>query len=224
MLGRIEIQSCINLIFAMSHDHIIQTPEVALSVQRFWFGEGLDDAATAQRQSALWWSKNDAIDREIKSRFEPLVLAASRRELDAWAATPGGLLSLILLTDQFPRNMYRGLVNAFSFDSIAREWCRRGLAEQADQALRPIERVFLYLPLEHSESIEDQQESVRLFRALLAVAPSVQTDLFEGFLKFALRHRGVIERFGRFPHRNAILARVSTAEELAFLEQPGSSF
>lgn len=200
---------------------ITETPQ---SVCEFWFGSAQDDADVAKQQGKLWWSKNTQVDLEIRARFETTVQAALQGTLDGWAALPRGILALILLTDQFPRNMYRGTPAAFQGDATARAWCQRALALGADAKARPIERVFLYLPLEHSEAREDQAQSVQLFTQLFQQVPIDQLEIFRGYLTFALRHRRVIDRFGRFPHRNAILERPSTADEIAFLQEPGSSF
>jgi uncharacterized protein (DUF924 family) len=205
-------------------DFQIHSVETVQSVNTFWFGLEQDDALTAQQQSTLWWSKNEDVDRQIRSRFASTVRGAAQHQLDDWAAIPSGLLALILLTDQFSRNMYRGTPASFESDAIARDWCLQGLAQGADRKLRMIERVFFYLPLEHSESPDHQKQSVQLFTQLLQDVPSAHHDMFNGFLTFALRHQQFIERFGRFPHRNAILGRDSTPEEIIFLQQPGSSF
>lgn len=194
------------------------------SIHHFWFGDEtdqLDDETIAMRQRKLWWSKDDALDAQVRQRFASFTEAAVRGELDDWVATPHGVLALILLTDQFPRNAYRGTAAAFSADQAARRFCRSGLTRQFDAVLRPVERVFHYLPLEHSEAIDDQREAVRLFTAL---AEAVPEPAIQSNLDFALRHRDVIERFGRFPHRNSILGRLSTPEETEFLSRPGSRF
>lgn len=194
------------------------------SIHRFWFGDDadqLDDETIATRQRKLWWSKDDLLDAQVRQRFDSHIEAAVRGELDDWAETPHGVLALILLTDQFPRNAFRGTPAAFSADETARRFCRNSLARQFDTALRPVERVFHYLPLEHSEAIHDQREAVRLFTALAEAVP--EPGILSN-LDFALRHRDVIERFGRFPHRNAILGRPSTLEETEFLSRPGSRF
>jgi uncharacterized protein (DUF924 family) len=205
----------------------METPQ---SIQEFWFGadadanDSADDDAIANRQSALWWRKDAAVDDAIRTRFAGRLAQAAAHALDAWADTPSGRLALILLTDQFSRNMYRGTPASFATDALARQWCMEGLARGEQRRLRPIERVFFYLPLEHSEALEDQQRAVTLFQALVAEVPAGQRASFDGFLRFAERHRDVIARFGRFPHRNAILGRPSTPEELAFLSEQGSSF
>jgi uncharacterized protein (DUF924 family) len=198
--------------------------ETKQTILQFWFGMNADDKAVAAGQSKLWWSKNPQTDKQIQQRFEPTVAKAANRELDSWLETPIGRLALILLTDQFPRNMCRGTANAFAFDHLARSWCKEGIGKDVHKALRPIERVFFYLPLEHSESLEDQEQSIALCEELVAGVDAEHKPTFEGFLRFAVRHRDIVRRFGRFPHRNAILGRESTPEELAFLEEKGSSF
>lgn len=191
----------------------------------FWFGDmASPDHVIAQRQAGLWWSKDEAVDADIRTRFQAASEAADDGRLDGWSATPEGWLALIVLTDQFPRNIHRGTPAAFAFDARARQIAREGLDAGRDEALRPIQRVFAYLPLEHAEDVALQRESVERFAELAAQVPPEDRDAFEGFLDFARRHLEVIERFGRFPHRNAILGRESSAAEHAFLQQPGSSF
>lgn len=198
--------------------------ETAEAILAFWFGADSDDARTAEQKKQLWWAKDSTVDHEISVRFSASTAAAAQGALDEWRAGPRGLLALILLTDQFPRNMYRGLPASFSFDVQALRWCKQALEQGDDRRLRPIERVFLYLPLEHSESLADQERAVELFKQLCNEVPADQQLLFAGFRDFAIRHRDIIARFGRFPHRNAILGRTSTADEQAFLQTAGSSF
>ena len=199
----------------------METPE---TIHEFWFGAGGDDGEVAAVRAVLWWGKDPSADEEIRRRFRPVVEAAGRRELDSWSGTAGGRLALILLTDQMPRAIWRDTPRAFGLDPLARSWCRAGLAEGVHRTLRPIERVFFFMPLEHSESLVDQESAVALFQDLVERVPAEQRETFEGFLDYAIRHRDVIARFGRFPHRNRILGRESTPEEVEFLEQPGSSF
>lgn len=205
----------------MTESAIPETPD---TIRSYWFGSHADDLAVIRECSQRWWSKKEAVDREIKERFEGTMLLAQAGHLNAWAADPQGLLALILLTDQFPRNVYRDTPAAFSFDAQARDWCQTGLNGGMHARLRPIERVFFYLPLEHSESLHDQERSVALYEEMIAGIDEHMRGEFEGFLWFAKRHREIIQRFGRFPHRNAVLGRVSTPEEAAFLKEPGSSF
>jgi uncharacterized protein (DUF924 family) len=196
----------------------------AQAILDYWFGANADDGAVAKEKGALWWKSDPAVDEELRRIFADGVESAGRNELDEWASTPRGLLALILLSDQLTRNIHRNTPRAFAFDPIARAHCREGIARGFDMRLRPIERVFHYLPLEHSELLADQDDSVRLFSDLARDAGAQTKELFAGYLRFAERHREIIERFGRFPHRNRILGRESTAEEIAFLQTPGSSF
>ncbi len=190
----------------------------------FWFGGRRTATEVADEKTSLWWSRDDRIDREIIHRFATTAEAVATGRLDHWAGSARGLLALIIGTDQFPRNMYRNTPQAFSRDSIALGFARQCVDSGAAQQLRPIERVFAYLPFEHSEALSEQQRSVALYRALADSAAPKEAELFHGYLEFARRHYQVIERFGRFPHRNQILGRRSTDEEVAFLEQPQSSF
>jgi uncharacterized protein (DUF924 family) len=179
----------------------------------FWFG------SKGQLQSArdLWFRKSAATDSEIRDRFGASIELALGGALDSWRRDLQGRRALILLLDQFTRNVYRDTPRAFAGDPAALALARAMVAGGEDRSCDPYERWFIYLPFEHSESLADQDDSVRLFRALA-------DDGLPSALDWAERHREVIRRFGRFPHRNAILGRVSSAEELEFLRQPGSSF
>ncbi len=197
------------------------------TIHAFWFGATADadaEATIIERQSALWWKKQPAVDAMIRTRFAALVGRAAVGELDAWLGGLRGRLALVLLTDQFARNIWRGEAAAFAFDVLALRWAKEALARGLDAELRPIKRVFLYLPLEHSENLADQREAVRRFDALAAaVEPALRTT-FTSYLDYARRHLEIIERFGRFPHRNAALGRETSPEEAEFLRQPGSRF
>jgi len=195
----------------------------------FWFGPAFATTAAAevaQRQAPLWWSKDAQVDADIKARFESLLEDAAANRLADWTQSAQGLLALVILLDQFPRNMYRGTPQAFAHDALALQCCQLSLAMGFDQQLPPIARVFTYLPLEHAEDIDDQDYAVHLFGTLAReqAGDAQARPAFDGYADYARRHREVIRRFGRFPHRNAILGRASTAEEIAFLQQPGSSF
>ncbi len=181
---------------------------------RFWFG---DDAAYG-KPSKAWFVKNPEFDREIRARFLPLYDQAAVGELDHWQSVPGECLALVIALDQFPRNLFRGEARAFASDAHALGTARRALEAEYDADMLPVERLFLYLPFEHSESLEDQWRAMALIGRL---APWPETaDTFP----CAVRHWDVVRRFGRFPHRNAALGRGSTPEELEFLKQPGSGF
>jgi uncharacterized protein (DUF924 family) len=179
----------------------------------FWFADGPDSFRDA------WFKRDDAFDATIRTRFGALVPAAGDGALDAWAETPAGALALLILLDQFPRNIHRGSAEAFACDAHARAVARDTvLGRRHDLALRPTQRAFLYLPFEHSEAMADQDLSVALFEGLRDDPAHAKPG---GTIDFAWRHRAVIARFGRFPHRNAALGRPGTAEEEAWLAAGG---
>jgi uncharacterized protein (DUF924 family) len=191
-------------------------------ILHFWFGD-LQNLNLEERLK-LWFGGDEETDNLIGSKFESDLSSAIHGELVQWEETPKGCLALIVLLDQFSRNIYRDTPRAFTQDGVALGLCLRGIDQGKDLVLSPIERTFFYLPMEHSEDVEIQRRSVQAFGSLIEVVPSEMKKTYEGFLDYAERHRAIIERFGRFPHRNAILGRVSTPEELEFLKQPGSSF
>lgn len=192
----------------------IQPPE---DVLHFWFGGG-------ELRNDVWFAKNEAIDAEIRSRFGETMAAAQRGELEQWTSSPRGLLALVIVFDQFSRNAYRGTSRMFAQDARAQWLVRTGLARGDDVHFTVLERSFFYLPFEHAEDRGTQEASVRLFTTLHEEAPASLKDATREMLRYAILHRDIIFRFGRFPHRNALLGRASTAEELEFLKQPGSSF
>ncbi len=167
-----------------------------------------------------WFRKDEAFDAAIRQRFAADVEAALKGTLSA-ATSDEGQLARIILLDQFTRNMFRGTPRAFAGDAQALAIAESLVAAGRDKNLDPWQRWFAYLPFEHAESLLEQERSVALFAAL---AREAQLPAFDSALDYAVRHREVIVRFGRFPHRNAVLGRASTAEESAFLAQPGSSF
>jgi uncharacterized protein (DUF924 family) len=190
----------------------------------FWLGDAVADADVFADKGELWFRSDPAVDADIRARFSRLRECAIGGLLDAWLDTPHGALGLILLVDQFSRNLFRGDAEAFAHDALARRWCERALARGDDRGLRPVERLFVYLPLQHAESIADQQHAVALFTQLRDSATDATRPRFEENLQFALRHRDVILRFGRFPHRNVALGRPSTVAEMAYLTEPGVAF
>ena len=189
----------------------------AAEVLAFWFGR--PDEPVFGQPRAEWFRKDEAFDAEIRARFLTSVEAALAGALTEWAASPTGLLALLILLDQFPRNLFRGEAKAFSGDEQALQLARLAVERGWDENLAAVERVFVYLPFEHSEALADQERSLALFAALAAGSPGNG-----GFLDYAQRHHEVIARFGRFPHRNSALGRPSTPEEAAYLAQPGSGF
>lgn len=175
------------------------------TVLRFWFQE---------LQSAAWWRVDADLDQTIRTRFAALHDRAAQAELYEWRSTARGRLAEVIVLDQFPRNMFRGQARAFATDPMALVLAQEAVAAGADHALESHQRVFLYMPYMHSESRAIHQVAERLFRDH---APPDNLD-------FELRHKAIVDRFGRYPHRNAALGRTSTAEEIEFLAQPGSSF
>jgi len=189
----------------------------AADILAFWFGRAGEPGHGQPRSE--WFRKDAAFDEAIRSRFLPAVETALADGLADWADSPEGLLALVILLDQFPRNLFRGNARMFAGDVRARQLAERALAQGWDQALNSVDKLFVYLPFEHSEALADQERSVALFAALAAEHPGN-----DGFLDYAHRHHEVIARFGRFPHRNAALGRPSTPEETIYLAQPGSGF
>ena len=185
-------------------------------VLAFWFG-------SADTVDPRWFKRSDAFDAEIDNRFGATMQAALAGRLDVWALRPEGVLALIVLLDQFTRNVYRGTPAAFAGDTQALALAQKLVGSGEHLRLPPLRRWFAYMPLEHAEDLALQQQCVRLFEAL-AAEPGPHREALAGALDYARRHRDVVARFGRFPHRNAILGRASTPEEAAFLLQPGSSF
>jgi len=173
---------------------------------------------------ARWFGGGAEFDEHLGSLFGDLPDRAQRGDLDAWAASARGALALTLVLDQLPRNLFRGTPKSFAFDARAREVARAALAKGFDAQVDPVWRAFFYLPFEHSESLADQEIAVDRMRAAAEGAKGAAREMLEDYTDYALRHLRVVERFGRFPHRNAILARESTREEIAFLKEPGSSF
>ncbi len=194
------------------------------AVLDYWFGDEVDDAVCAQQHYSLWWGKSPAVDSEIRRNFETLLQVLVNGGNRYWLQFPESRLAAIIVLDQFSRNIYRYFPTAYSSDRLALNWSLSGIDAGLDKQLRPIQRVFFYLPLEHAEDLAIQQRSVSLFQQLLAQVPTGQKEIFAGFLDYAERHAAVIKQFGRFPHRNKILGRESTPEEIVYLEQPGSGF
>ena len=190
----------------------------------FWFGDNWHDAAvTAKTQGKIWWQKSAETDSDIRHRFAELLYEEMQDKLQDQRA-PEALLARIILTDQMTRNMFRGQPQSFACDERAR-WLSCQLLERDDYLPLPlIAQVFVFMPLEHSERLADQQMCLQYFQALVERAEPDQKGLFRNYLDYAQKHLEIIERFGRFPHRNAIVGRDSTREEQDFLRQPGSSF
>lgn len=184
----------------------------ARDILRYWFGE----VPGARRKA--WFEKDPAFDADTRARFLRAYSAAAAGNLAGWQDRADTALALIVLTDQLPRNMFRGTPQAFATDPLALACARKVVAAGWDAGMQPVERMFVYLPFEHSESLDDQIRSLELLTPLGAFAETSDTP------GYARSHWEIVQRFGRFPHRNAILGRTSTAGEIEFLKQPGSSF
>jgi uncharacterized protein (DUF924 family) len=191
----------------------VSTPDEVLD---FWFGREGEEGYGEFREA--WFTKDPEFDREIRDRFKPVYEEAASGKLEDWKSDPQSCLALIIVLDQFPRNMFRGDARMYATDELACAAARYAVEHAYDRELRPSQRLFVYLPFEHSENLDDQRRSVELFRKLSVEIGS------EDLLGYALRHMEIVERFGRFPHRNEILGRATTAEEVEFLEGPDSSF
>ncbi|NJM71003.1 MAG: DUF924 domain-containing protein [Scytonema sp. RU_4_4] len=188
----------------------------AKEILDFWFGSS--NEPDYGKPKSFWFSKKPEFDEELRIRFLRDYQKAAAGYLDDWMDSPDSCLALILLLDQFPRNMFRDTPEAFATDWEALSAAQHAVAQGYDQKLLPVQRWFVYLPFEHSENLEHQEQAVGLFQHLEDDPESAST------IDYAMRHMQVIQRFGRFPHRNEILGRVSTPEEMEFLKHKGSSF
>jgi uncharacterized protein (DUF924 family) len=189
-------------------------PPEPRDVLDFWFGKA-KGVGTPRME---WFRKDAAFDAQIRKRFGDLHARAAKGELDAWRASPEPMLALVVILDQFSRNLYRNDPRAYAQDEMARARASEAIQRGDDLGFLPVQRQFLYLPFEHSESLADQDRGVELVRSL------EEFEETRGLTAWAEKHREIIKRFGRFPHRNALLGRSSTPEELEFLKRPGSVF
>jgi uncharacterized protein (DUF924 family) len=196
----------------------------AEEVLRFWFGELDADGRAGEEQRTRWWRKDASFDQLIRDRFADLHAAVAAGQREEWLASARGRLAAIIVLDQLSRNLFRGSGRAHAADARARELARDGIALGIDRQLAHDERSFLYMPLMHSEELADQDRCVELFCALRDELGEPMRGQVAGIVQYAEKHRDIVRRFGRFPHRNALLGRDSTPEELAFLAEPGSSF
>lgn len=191
-------------------------------ILEYWFGTSSEDGGFDTSKNALWWGKSAEADAFVKATFGERIEQAAAGQLH-WSGEARGRLALVVLIDQMRRNAYRDDPAMYAADTVARGLVLKGLETRVDLELDPIHRLFFYLPLEHSEDLQHQERAVQLCSEL-AESVSAQRDSYAYFGKYAIQHRDIIARFGRFPHRNAILGRSSTPEELAFLKEPNSSF
>lgn len=190
------------------------------NVLDYWFaGEPL-----GKEQMNRWWKKDPSVDEWIKSEFGGLVDRAYNGLYKSWSQSPEGTLAAIICLDQFPRNMYRGTPKSFEYDHLALKLAQEGFSKEYDELTFDLHKMFFLTPLMHHENSESQSLCVSQFEKLAEQAANPHKKYFEGSVGFAHQHLKIIENFGRFPHRNEILGRESTAEEIEFLKQPGSSF
>jgi uncharacterized protein (DUF924 family) len=205
-------------------------PDGVERVLNFWFGGPIENAEALRAQSGLWFGPEDAdsqvgaVDQRIEREFRGDMERAATGQLADWTHAPRGRLALILLLDQFPRNVFRGTARAFATDSKALQLALEGMQSGADALLHPLERLFFYMPLEHAEDIGCQERAVAAVRALAQRAPDFARTYLDDCAGYAQEHRDIVRRFGRFPHRNAILGRQNTAEENDYLAQVSRDF
>lgn len=194
------------------------------AILSFWFKEQELSAPQIDRRMDIWFGEDSVFDHEIEKEFSDDVDSASEGKLDHWAAEPHGRLALIILIDQFRRNIYRNSAKAFSKDRLALKLCVEGAVEKKDKRLTPIQRVFFYMPLQHAESAKVQAKSLALYNRLAeSVSPTYQ-ETFLTVAQFAELHKDIIDQFGRFPHRNQLLGRENTPEEDEYLASDSPDF
>lgn len=193
-------------------------------ILQFWFGDASETPAKAEARMSRWFDPAPETDARIRAQFGAALEAAARGDYASWAGAPRPLLALVVLLDQFPRNIWRGSARAFAQDAQALAVARQAVAAGFVHQLVPIEQPFLTLPFQHSETLEAQHESLRLCREIVATSPPDWRPVLATFLPYAEQHFELIARFGRFPHRNALLGRVSTPQERAYLDGGGETF
>lgn len=189
-----------------------------------WFGPLDEQGHASPEKSKRWFEKNAGFDAHLRERYGEWVERALMGELDAWCSEPAGRVALLLLLDQFTRNIFRGTPRMFEGDPHALGIARETAGEEADAMFLPVQRSFTLMPLMHSEVLGDQEACVQAFERLSRSAPPSHRPGFAYGRDYAIAHRDIVARFGRFPHRNETLGRTSTPEELEFLKQPGSAF
>jgi len=187
------------------------------SILSFWFKEQELTAPQIDHRMEMWFSEDPVLDKKIETEYGDDVSAACAGKLDHWAVEPEGRLALIILIDQFRRNIYRNTANAFAMDKLALKLCVEGAMEKKDKGLTPIQRVFFYMPLQHTESRKVQAKSVELYTRLAEAVSPTYRETFLTVAQFAELHRDIVDQFGRFPHRNVLLNRENTAEEAEYL-------
>ena len=194
------------------------------AILSFWFREQALSAPQIDRRMDIWFGEDEVFDLECKKEFAQDIELASEGKLDHWAHKPHGRLALILLLDQFRRNIYRNTADAFAKDKLALKLCVEGARDKKDQGLTPIQKAFFYMPLQHTESIKVQDKAVEIFKRLAEAVSPTYRETFETMVTFAELHRDIIAQFGRFPHRNKLLGRDNTPEEEEYLAADSPDF
>ena len=194
------------------------------AILSFWFREQALSAPQIDRRMDIWFGEDKVFDLECQREFEDDVIKASAGSLGHWADEPRGRLALILLIDQFRRNIYRNTADAFSHDKLALKYCVEGARDKKDKGLTPIQQAFFYMPLQHAESLRVQEKAVIIFNRLADAVSPTYRETFETMATFAELHRDIIAQFGRFPHRNKLLGRENTPEEDEYLEGDAPDF
>jgi uncharacterized protein (DUF924 family) len=194
------------------------------AILSFWFKEQSLSAPQIDRRMEIWFSEDPVFDHEIQKEFADEVARACKGDLDHWGANSQGRLALIILIDQFRRNIHRNTAKAFSKDRLALKLCVQGAMEKMDHGLTPIQKVFYYMPLQHAESRKVQAKSVELYRRLAETVSPTYRETFMTVLQFAELHKDIIDQFGRFPHRNKLLNRENTPEENEYLAGDSLTF
>ncbi|HWJ73573.1 MAG TPA: DUF924 family protein [Kaistia sp.] len=197
--------------------------DILAEAHHFWCGHLPAKDYFPAEKAGIWFEQSDATDAQIFSIFGPFLDAVAAQDWPVDQLDRDEAIGLVIMLDQFPRNIFRADGRAFAYDAVARRHAHV-LVEGGVERFALIERCFLYLPFEHSEDMADQDLSVALYEVLLADAPAAQADTYRNYLDFAIKHRDLIRRFGRFPHRNAVLGRESTPEEMAFLAEHGRGY
>ena len=194
------------------------------AILAYWFRERELSAPQIDHRMDVWFGEDEIFDLECKKEFADDIDRASNGDLDYWGHTPHGRLALILLLDQFRRNVYRNTAEAFAMDRAALKLCVEGAMEKKDKGLTPIQQAFFYMPLQHAESLKVQERAVEIFHRLAGAVSPTFRETFETMAQFAELHRDIVEQFGRFPHRNKLLNRANTAEENEYLAADSPDF
>lgn len=194
------------------------------AILAFWFKEHAMTAPQIDRRMDIWFGEDEVFDLECKKEFSHDVDQASAGELDHWAEDSRGRLALILLLDQFRRNIYRNTADAFAMDKAALKLCVEGARDKKDRGLTPIQQAFFYMPLQHAESLKAQEMAVEIFNRLCGAVSATYRETFETMATFAELHRDIIQQFSRFPHRNQLLGRENTPEEDEYLASDTPDF